>query len=158
MKKSSMKYIAITMAAVVLIFAACKKKFKDYAPSSKVDGISDVWQLDSVKHFDPAKKDVIANVTELFVGSNAVELDIKASDNSYRFNSANPIYLGETGTWKFDNNDYPTKVIFTHNSLVDTLTLLRTVRTVDRTLQFQLNRYCGGGKSSVNYQFIFKRK
>jgi tRNA A37 threonylcarbamoyladenosine dehydratase len=143
---------------IALAVPACKKKTKEiYSPSSKLEGINDVWQLNQVKQYDPKNKDLVVDVTDMFTES-AIELNLNSADFTYAFNQSNPLYLGTTGTWNFDDNNYPTKVTFTNGAEVNTMKLLRTIRTVDPTLELELTRYCAGGTASTVYQLTFVRK
>jgi hypothetical protein len=126
--------------ALLLVFAlqACKKKTRElYDASSKLEGIQDVWVLDEVKQYDPANKDLIIDVSDVFKGATPIELDVNSKDFTFAFNQPNPLFLG---------------------SSVQTVKLLQTIRTVDQKLRIQLTRYCGGGTPSTIYQFSFVRK
>ena len=149
----------------VLLFALCiaiaapagKKKAKEiYSPSSKLEGINDIWQLYQVKQYDPKNKDLVVDVTDVFAES-AIEMNVNSADFTYTFNQSNPLFLGTSGTWSFDNNEFPKQVTFTNGTAVDVMKLLRTVRTVDPTLELELTRYCAGGTASTVYQLTFVR-
>ena len=154
----------LKMAAVgiMLIFTAqaCRKKSTDmYDASSKLEGIQDVWVLNDVKQFDPSNKDLTIDVTDAFTGATPIELDIHSKDSAtFTFNQANPLFLGTKGTWRFDDNNFPTQIEMTGDAGIQTVKLLQTVRTVDQILSIQLTRYCGGGTPSTIYQFNFVRK
>ena len=148
--------------ALLLVFAlqGCKKKTQELEEaSSKLEGIQDVWVLNEVKQFDPANKDLTIDVTEVFTGATPIELEIHSKDSAtYTFNQANPLFLGTKGTWRFDDNNFPTQIELTGDAGIQTVKLLQTVRTVDPKLRIQLTRYCGGGTPSTIYQFSFVRK
>ena len=149
-----------TLSFVLLIgIGGCKKKTRDLEdPSSKLEGIQDVWVLDEVRQYDPSNKDLIIDVTDVFKGSTPIELEFKSTDFTYSFNQNNPLFLGNSGTWKFDDNQFPTQIEMSGDVGVQTVKLLQTVRTVDPKLRIQLTRYCGGGTTSTIYQFSFVRK
>lgn len=157
-----MKNIVKTASvALLMVFAiqGCKKKTRElYDASSKLEGIQDVWVLDEVKQYDPANKDLTIDVTDVFKGATPIELDVNSKDFTFAFNQPNPLFMGSSGTWKFDNNDFPTQIEMTGDAGVQTVKLLQTVRTVDQKLRIQLTRYCGGGTPSTIYQFSFVRK
>ncbi len=155
-----MKNMFITAAvAFLLVLPACKKNNLELNDaSSKLEGIQDVWVLDEVKQFDPANKDLVLDVTDVFKGVTPIELNVNSKDLTYVFNQPNPLFLGSSGTWKFDDNNFPTQIEMTGDAGVQTVKLLRTVRTVDQKLSIQLTRYCGGGTPSTIYQFSFVRK
>jgi hypothetical protein len=151
--------------AVLMAMSSCKKQDEEiYAPSSKLEGINDEWVLTQVNHYDPSdiEKEMVLDISELFVGQN-IELDINSKDFTFRFNSENPLFFGTSGIWSFDNNEAPSKIEFkTINSNNDTTAysckLNRTIRTIDRTLEFELQRTCESGTPTNNYQFKFRRK
>lgn len=155
-----MKTLKVLLFALCIAIAApaCKKKAKEiYSPSSKLEGINDVWQLYQVKQYDPKNKDLVVDVTDVFAES-AIEMNVNSADFTYTFNQSNPLFLGTSGTWSFDNNEFPKQVTFTNGTDVNVMKLLRTVRTVDPTLELELTRYCAGGTASTVYQLIFVRK
>jgi hypothetical protein len=151
--------IAALSFLLVTVIGGCKKKNRDLeGPSSKLEGIQDVWVLDQVQQLDPSNKDLIIDVTDAFKDSTPIELDVNSSDFSYAFNRSNPLFLGTSGTWKFDDNQFPTQIEMSGDAGVETVKLLQTIRTVDPKLRIQLTRYCGGGTTSTIYQFSFTRK
>lgn len=151
--------IAALSFLLVTVIGGCKKKNRDLEdPSSKLEGIQDVWVLDQVQQLDPSNKDLIIDVTDAFKDSTPIELDVNSSDFSYSFNRSNPLFLGTSGTWKFDDNQFPTQIEMSGDAGVETVKLLQTIRTVDPKLRIQLTRYCGGGTTSTIYQFSFIRK
>ncbi len=159
------KQLLIAGIAIIIAAGACKKPVEElYAPSSKLEGINDVWVLSQVYHYDPkdVEKENVVNVSELFVDNN-IELTVNSEDFSYSFNQKNPLFLGDSGKWSFDNNEAPSRINFLNiNTNNDTTRyacgLLRTVRSVDATLEFELTRYCEGGTPTTIYQFQFRRK
>lgn len=151
--------MAMLVCVLLLTTTGCKKKNRDlYDPSSKLEGIQAVWVLDEVKQFDPSNKDLVIDVTEAFKGTNPIELDVKSNDFTFVFNQSNPLFLGSSGTWKFDDNAFPTQIEMTGDAGTSVVKLLQTVRTIDPKLRIQLTRYCGGGTPSTIYQFSFVRK
>jgi hypothetical protein len=90
--------IAALSFLFITIVGGCKKKSRDLeGPSSKLEGIQDVWVLDQVQQLDPSNKDLVIDVTDVFKDSTPIELDVKSSDFSYAFNRSNPLFLGTSG-------------------------------------------------------------
>jgi hypothetical protein len=93
-----------------------------------------------------------------------IELTVNSQDFTYTFNGTDPLYIGTSGIWAFDNNEAPSRIHFKNiNSNNDTLKydcgLIRTIRTVDATLEFELTRYCESGTTPTTiYQYKFRRK
>jgi hypothetical protein len=139
--------------------SGCKKKTREIGPvSSKLEGINDVWVLQQVKQYDPLNKDLILDVTEALTGATPIEMTVDSKNLTYTFNQPDPVFMGTTGTWKFDDENYPTAIQFNEGSNVSNVKLIRTIRTVDQTLELQLTRFCEAGKPITVYQFIFIRK
>ena len=154
----------LALIATAVVFGACEKPTEEiYAPSSKLEGINDVWMLTEVHQYDPSdkEKETVLDVSELFVDNN-IELTVNSENFTYTFNQADPLFMGETGIWEFDNNEAPSKIQFKSIANNDTLNfdcnLNRTVRAVDATLEFELTRYCEGGTPTTIYQYKFRRK
>ena len=156
--KNTIKLPALGLLAL-LAFAGCKKETKEIGdPSSKLQGINDVWVLEKVEQTDPGDAEFVIDVTTAFTEGGAPEMTINSADFTYSFNVTDPIFIGTSGSWAFDDNTFPTRIDATYNGNTAPLKLLRTVRTVDQQLSFQLMRYCDGGTASTIYHFTFKRK
>lgn len=142
-----------------LVFAGCKDKTREIGdPSSKLQGINDVWVLEKVEQADPSDAEFVIDVTPVFTEGGAPELTINSTDFTYSFNVNDPIFIGTSGNWTFDDNTFPTRIDASFGGNTAPLKLLRTVRSVDQHLSFQLIRYCGGGTASTIYHFTFRRK
>lgn len=160
------KQLFVALIATVGIFGACEKPVEEiYAPSSKIEGINDVWVLAEVHQYDPTdkEKENVLDVSEMFA-DNGIELTINSQDFTYTFNQPDPLFMGDNGTWEFDDNDAPSRIHFKNvDSNNDTLKydcgLVRTVRAIDATLEFELTRYCEGRTTPTTiYQYKFRRK
>jgi hypothetical protein len=153
------KLCLIVAAMFLVVNTGCKKKTREIGPvSSKLEGINDVWVLQQVKQFDPLNKDMVLDVSEAIMGTTPIEMTVDSKNLTYTFNQNDPIYMGTAGNWKFDDENYPTAIEFTEGSKINNVKLIRTIRTVDQTLELQLTRFCGAGKPITVYQFIFGRK
>lgn len=155
---TGMKKLLLLLMITGIALQACKKEPKIYDPSSKLDGINATWVLNKVTQTDPSDKDNPLDISYVYTEGNPIELTINSSDLSYSFNQSNPIFMGNNGTWKFDDNDFPTQIEITHDGKTDVLPLLRTVRAVDAVLTFQLDKFCDGGTKTTSYQYTFIRK
>ena len=63
----------LALIATAVAFGACEKPTEEiYAPSSKLEGINDVWMLTEVHQYDPSdkEKENVLDVSELFVDNN----------------------------------------------------------------------------------------
>jgi hypothetical protein len=160
------KPFILALIATALTFGACEKSRDEiYAPSSKIEGINATWVLAEVHQYDPKdiEKENVLDVSEMFT-DRVIELTVNSQDFTYTFNGTDPLYIGTSGIWAFDNNEAPSRIHFKNiNSNNDTLKydcgLIRTVRTVDATLEFELTRYCESGTTPTTiYQYKFRRK
>lgn len=160
MKKIHTVALLLMMGSISL--HSCKKdRLELEAPSSKLEGINATWKLKEVIQVDEA--DALfpeMEVSEAFIGEDGLEITFNSSDFSYAVNAGeSPNYFGTTGTWAFDDNEFPTLISITHDGKTENLNLLRTVRTVDKTLEFRYYRQCAeAGKNVVSYKMVFERK
>ena len=154
------KYISL-IVIIVLGLAACKKERPVLnEPGNKLDGINANWELVEVIQVDEASisKDEL-DVSDIFLG-NPLKIDINSTDFTYSVdNTSGPNYFGVSGTWEFDDNEFPTKVTFTTStSKVIDLPLVTTIRPQDTYLNFKIVRKCGGDEEAyVGYKFKFIR-
>lgn len=157
MKKHS---IILTLVLAVLVgLAGCKKEeyVLDPAPS-KLEGINGTFSLAKVMQVDQLTFDVnnSLDVSSVFVGETPARITFDSDAGTFTYDAGSTIdFIGSSGTWAFDNNDYPTQISM--NNGVDTydVTLLRTIRPQDN-LEFQLDRSCSGSLV-FSYQYFFER-
>ena len=153
-----MKDLIISLILVITAFSGCKEDPKLHPESSKLEGINATWVLTKVSQIDPGNKDEVLDVSFVFTEGDPVEMTINSAYFTYQFKNGNPLYMGNAGTWAFDDNNYPTLITINHDSKTEEVKLLRTIRTVDQILSFELNRYCDGGTKTTTYQYEFTRK
>jgi dolichyl-phosphate-mannose--protein O-mannosyl transferase len=153
-----MKNLTIALVVFMSLFSGCKEDPKLYPESSKLEGINATWVLTKVSQIDPTNKEEILDVSFVFTEGEPIELTINSTDFTYQFNNGNPLYMGNSGTWAFDDNNYPTKIKIIHDLKSEEVKLLRSIRTVDQTLSIALDRSCDGGTITTTYQYEFKRK
>lgn len=128
-------------------------------PPSKLDGIHGTFTLAEAIQVDPF---VIGSgnsldVTSAFSGSSAPTISFDATAFTFTYTAGGgPNYLGASGTWAFDSNEYPTLIAMNDGTAQYDLKLLHTIRPQDEYLQVQYERSCSG-TVSVIYQFKFAR-
>jgi hypothetical protein len=157
--KGKFKYTTLLLLAL-LVLGGCKPEelVLDPAPS-KLDGINGTFTLSEVTQVDPF---VLAgtnslDVTSVYTAGTVPSITFSKSDFTYTYIPGDaPDYLGGSGTWAFDDNDYPKYLTFTTGSGIIRTTLLHTIRPQDEYLEFSLNRSCGG-QTTIVYQFKFAR-
>jgi len=157
-----MKKILIIFFAFAILASGCKDDGPSLdAPSSKLEGINDDWQLSEVLMIDKSAGPFALkefDVSAAYFGSNPSEMSFNSADFTYTHNSGSaPDLFGASGTWAFDDNDFPTLITINDGSGPKVLTLVRTVRATDQTLQFEVTKDCAGSET-IGYQYVFIRK
>jgi hypothetical protein len=158
----------IVIISIFISLAACKKELKElYPPSSKVDGIKASWELSSCSMIDELSLVKEATTMGDFFTVNPsnkkpnIKFDIVSGVRTYTVDTANVLinfFENPTGTWTFDNDEYPTEVVFTPTvGTVFSLPLGASIRTVDTYLKFKKPVYCSG-ELKFSYVLEFKRK
>ena len=68
-------------------------------------------------------------------------------------------YFGNTGTWAFDDNDFPTEILVSPSDGTSpfTLSLLGPIREVDQELQVQYFKGCSGSDPTMSLKLTFNR-
>lgn len=154
-----MKKIWIIAITLQIGLMACKKERPELPPAgSNVDGIQDEWILSKVVQYDEITQKVL-DVSSVYIGADPMKLQFKisGSDTAYTAVSGTSVnYLGNAGTWSFDNYEYPTRLIVNFNGNDHVLPLLRTVRPTAQSLEFKYTKICRG-KAVVSYLYSFKR-
>lgn len=153
-------YITTLILALALGFTACKKKeyVLDDAPS-KLEGINGTFTLSKVMQVDQKTLSVdnTMDVSSVFIGATPAKVTFSSSDLTFSYDPGSSIdFIGASGTWAFDNNEYPTKVTMNSTTGTYDLNLIRTIRPSDATLEVELDRVCRGEVTS-SYQYIFAR-
>jgi hypothetical protein len=165
-----MKTFSYTLTLVLVISmlaSGCKKKIEGElgTPYSKVTGMTGDWELSKFVQIDlnnPIKEE--RDLTEFFVqeGSTPFTMSFESADRS--FTSAIEIgknYFGESGTWSFDDDNYPSFLYIDNATQILEFEMGNMVDQYDNELQLDLNRACISGTDvteTVIYRFVFKRK
>ncbi|MCB9252779.1 MAG: DUF5004 domain-containing protein [Flavobacteriales bacterium] len=154
-----MKKLTTILLFLPLIWASCKKERPSLdPPGSKVDGIRDEWVLFQVKQFDEITENEL-DVSSVYIGNDPMKIEFKIenTDTLYSVTEGSSLnYLGSNGNWRFDNNEFPEKLIVNFDGNDIFLKLNRTVRPTDQTLEFKFSKVCHG-RRVVSYNYVFKR-
>ena len=167
MKKSNFIIFTIVLVSMV-IFSHCKKKTYtlDSAPS-KVEGLNGSWTLYSVIQVDEislSKEE--KDISSFYIpedGNDVTTCTFSSSDRTFTITpgSEGRNYLPSSGTWSFDDDQYPQYIyIEDENGVVSTLKLQGPTRPVDQYLKFSFQRTCiidGVEKEYVGYRYEFNR-
>ena len=158
--------IAAKLFIIFLWFSGCKKEKKLNQPASKIEGINSEWILTKVEQIDVnntlafVESDTLLEVSRAFIGGNPMQLNIDANTFTYTIatGSSMNVFNSTSGTWKFDNNEYPAYVVFDEGSVNEArYKLTRPIRPQDYYLVLKVNKVCAG-KRTVSYHLWFVRK
>jgi hypothetical protein len=162
-----MKYISLktllSLALMAFVLQACKPKevFEPGDPFSSLKGIHGTWAIDQVLQVDKlsTKSDNSLDVSSFFMGASPLEITFNSDDFTWSVAAGDaPNYLGASGTWSFDDNDFPSVINIVEGSATRTFTLNRPVREqVDQYLDFTMERPACNGDVAVAYSFRFVR-
>lgn len=154
-----MKKIIILILTIQVALVSCKKERPELEPAgSNVEGIQDDWTLSKVVQFDEITLKEL-DVSSVYIGSDPMKMNFKiaGNDTTYTVVKGSSInYLGSSGTWSFDDFEFPTKLILKIAGNDNYMPLLRTVRPTSQSLEFKFTKICGG-KKVVSYKYSFKR-
>ncbi len=160
-------FIGILASALMFGFQGCKPEKKELGPkASQLEGINGNWVLFKTDQIDVnvqlafTESDTLLDVSDVLLSSTPMEISFVNQLFTYNIKDGNgsDLFQLKSGAWKFDNNDYPSKVILNEGtaSQMD-VNLIRPVRPQDRYLILKINKF-RGGKRTVCYHLWFERK
>lgn len=155
--------ITVFVMTLVFLLSACKKEKPELdPPGSKLGGINANWTLVEVEQIDINNvAEPTLDVSDAYLNNSNVEFKFNSESFSYEVQYGNtPAFFGNSGSWKFDDNEFPTRIeLFTDLSENINLPLVRTIRPQDPFLIFGFERTCGNDeKPYIKYQYKFIRK
>ncbi len=155
------KLLVPALLMIVVFISGCKKpqELPIGEPYSQVEGIQGTFRLSKVEQIDEItlNLDKTLDVSEVFLGGNPMEITFNAENVTINANDT-PDYFSNgaaTLTWKFDDNQFPTKVIINNGDAE--WSLLSPIRTSDNILAFKVSRFYRG-KKAITYNFSFERQ
>ena len=167
-----MKRYSILLFALLgflFILNGCKEDTPEFGtPFSKLEGIADEWELIELKQADLLTKSNSKSIdlTSLYIGNTPATLNF-STDNSFTGDAgSSKLFFPTSGSWSFDDDLYPSKVIITSEGQTYSLNLLAPVReSVDPYLHVQYVRPFDGcapaepsTEGAVAYEYKFARK
>ncbi len=158
-----MKNIAYIICIATLIMAGCKpdKKTDIGEPFDKVAGLEGTWVLNSFLQKDlnnPVQEERDLSQYYIVEGIAPMELTFNAADRAYDIElTEGKNFFGSGGTWSFDNDQYPTSILFDDGTEENSFGLGSVVREFDNELTIQLEKGCSEDDLNVIYKFIFDR-
>lgn len=161
------KYIYIMGVALSFLVTSCRKEYKELGENpSKIDGITASWSLSSCKVIDKAATvEEMIDVTSFFASPTKlpnITFAMNGGVGTYTCDTSNVAYSffgGTSGTWSFDDANYPKKVIITPAGATAPIEfpLAATIRPTDTYLLIDKSVSCGGAEKTV-YRLSFIRK
>lgn len=162
-----MKKIVIAVLAISLFGAsACKKEYESIGtPSSKIDGVVSRWVLSDFVMTDNATiVEEKMDMKEYFDASGSlptIQFTISGADTTYACDTTGlpfNIFGTTSGKWRFDDVNFPTKIILmpTNGDPTVELNLLAPIRTVDNSLKVSKVISCKGN-AVFSYDLSFIR-
>lgn len=163
-----MKNVFRNIAILVLIgstLSACKKEIKEIGnPASKVEGIQASWVLSkSIQIDEVSLVKESSNITRFFTGGGKMP-NITFTETTYIVDTVGlsfNFFGTSSGTWAFDNNEFPSMIKFTPNDAAPfDLKLNGPIRPQDN-LKFTRPIFtsCKGASTHVmSYNLEFVRK
>lgn len=155
--KHSYIFLALLLGMLTSM-AGCEKEYVLEDAPSKVEGINGTFSLTEVMQLDPLTFSSLSSldVTSVFVGNTPAQITFNSEGRTFSYETGTTIdFIGASGTWAFDNDDYPTKISMDASGITYDLALVNTIRPQDQ-LAFQLDRSCGG-QVTTSYQYTFAR-
>jgi hypothetical protein len=162
----------IRLLAMLPLFAlllnGCKENIEGELGESydKVAGMNGTWELTKFSQIDlnnPIKEE--RDLTEFYIidGITPMQIIFDSNEKSYEvLISAGRNYFGPSGTWTFDDNEYPSFLLMDDGTTERSFELGRVVREFDNSLVIDLRRGCsdadGNFVETVVYHFEFTRK
>lgn len=158
------------LAVAVLAFNACKKEYEEIGlPKSKLEGITSKWIVSKFSVTD--KGGILEESMDMtdFYTSNAngnalptINFLISGTDTTFICDTtglALNIFGVTNGRWRFDNNDFPTKVILMADdkAVISEFNLLAPIRSSDLNLKISKSVLCTGGKTVFTYDLVMNR-
>lgn len=157
-----MKYSFIVLITLAISVLGCKKEpevpFGE--PSSKIEGINAEWMLVAAQLIDEntINRDSIS-LTDYYLSGEAPMISFDSKTFEYAVTAhGKKNFFGIGGTWAFDDDEYPTKIILNDAELGTVEVMLTsTIREVDTRLRVNISRDCGG-TNYATYFFEYVRK
>jgi len=167
--KKSRYLILVCLTLGVVFLSQCKKQtYTLDPPPSKIEGLNGDWSLFSVIQVDEISLSKgERNISEFYIGPDSTDL-MQVTFNSSNFTftitpgAIGRNYLPSSGSWSFDNNDYPQFIYLTDDmGITTTLKLQGPTRPQDTVLKFSFQRSCvidGEETEYVGYRYEFNRE
>lgn len=157
-----MKKLAILSLLLTGMLACRPEPYEDIGQNySLTEGIDGSWSLQKVEIEDltlpvPEGRDI----TDYYLSDGSLDIQFDAETRTYTVsNPESPGNIfGSSGTFTFDDPEFPEDMSLTHSGGTITLSLTNMVRSIDNDMGLIRQRYkCGDERPYVNYRFTFNR-
>lgn len=161
-------FLFISAAILTFSVSGCKpeKELKMGPRASQLDGIAGTWVLVKTQQIDVnvqlafVESDTLLDISDVLIDGNPMEITFDKTTFNYTIKSGacSDMFNAASGTWKFDDVNYPSQVIFNQGTSPEkTLFLKHSIRPQDPYLILKANKLCGGNRT-VSYHLWFTRK
>lgn len=162
--KKQISILSILLAMTVMV--SCRKEYKEIGEvPSKVEGITASWVLTTCEVIDKgAIIEETMDITPFFYSDSKlpnINFSMETGSGTYTCDTSHVAFQffgGTRGTWKFDNDAFPTKVTLTPEGSTSTIVmpLVTTIRPTDTYLKLDQSVLCNGTEKAV-YRLTFIR-
>ena len=129
------RYIFLALILGMLTsMTGCEKEYVLDPPPSKLEGINGTFTLTKVMQLDPNTFGDLTSldVTSVFAGTDPAQITFVSDAKTFTYDTGTTIdFIGASGTWAFDNDDYPTKISMDASGVTYDLALVNTIRPSD---------------------------
>jgi hypothetical protein len=147
---------------ILFVISGCKKEFADVGDyPSKVEAMAGTWKAGKVIQVDYDALEKGENLYQWDVSSsfNLTDFTIAfKSDGTFQITgTAHNFAKISSGSWAFDNNAFPSKILLTNAGTNDAFALLAPPRTGFDMCTISYDRM-SNGKKIIGYQYYLKKQ
>lgn len=162
MKKTFSFYFLLCLFFIVAV-TSCNKttELPIGDPYSKVEGINGSFKLSKVTQVDERTTALVntLDISNAFIGDTAMQMSFNSTNKTFSITpgSTPNVFKVTSGTWRFDDDTYPTKLILTSNGVDIDMPLSSTIRVTETKLGVKFTRLLRG-KAATSYIFTLDRQ
>jgi Domain of unknown function (DUF5004) len=157
--------IIMPLLLILVVAGSCKKDVIPPIgePASKLAGINATWRLTKVEQFDEkvAGDSKTFDITSFFTTGAAPTIQFDSAAKTFQYNAGTaPNFLGVSGLWRFDDDNYPTVILVKESTAgrERSWVLGGPTRPVDTQLKLRISRNACAADASYAYLFTFTRQ
>ncbi len=157
------KFLLMSILLSTGVIISCENKVDDLTigePFDQVEGMGGTWNLLEVKIIDELTIEKESMDLSAIFLSEPTTLSFDSETLTYTIETPSdvPNFLGEGGSWAFDNNDFPKKLMLSTST--SNIELGAPIRTFDDKLIIKVTKTCIVNekvKPVLSYQYEFER-